>query len=319
MTGATCRCGRPTAGAALCPTCSTTLAYAILHVGVYAVDLENVAGKTTRYGTTSGGKSAIGRERPLPVDLRFVSTSDPDPQRHARHAPGAQLRADVLATLTRWHRTVARHRPPVAGPVCTSCDHDSCDHLRRRHRPLARTVPTLVHYLAGAHRWACSQPWAPDMLDELVNLEQRLARMVDRPPDLWYAGKCSDTDATGNVCLTDVYARTDRGVVTCRGCGAVHDVSSRRTFLLEQARDYHVTATQAAGALIAWTEYDGSEAKLVDRIRKWRDRERLDVADVTSLHGRDRHLYRLGDIQDLLADDAHQRQAKALTSHRSAC
>jgi hypothetical protein len=147
---------------------------------------------------------------------------------------------------------------------------------------------------------------------------------VDRPADKWYAGKCSTTtmgdpdNPSVGSCGVELYAREDRGWIDCPGCGVRHDVAERREFLLIEARDYLVTATEAARALLAWTDYDGTETKLMDRIRKWRDRESLDVADVTSLQGRDRHLYRLGDIQDLLVGDARNTQDRSLALTREA-
>jgi hypothetical protein len=111
----------------------------------------------------------------------------------------------------------------------------------------------------------------------------------------------------------------DSGTITCPACGTEHDVASRRDFLLAEAKDYQVTATEAAQALLAWTDYDGTETKLVDRIRKWRDRGHLEVRDVTSLSGRDRHLYRLGDIQVLLIGDAQDAQTSDSAWLSSSC
>ncbi len=205
-----------------------------------------------------------------------------------------------------WCRVLMDEQAQVLGPLCPRpCLHASCSVIRVRRWPV-NTIGSMCLYLDRQHRWIEGRDWAPVLLDELLDLERRLVRMVNRPPERWYAGKCD--------CGVDMYATQDRGDVTCSACLATYDVTTRREFLLAEAKDYLVTATEAAGALLAWTDYDGSETKLVDRIRKWRDRNKLPVADVTSLAGRDRHLYRLGDVQQLLVEHAQQDQRDRLNS-----
>ena len=171
----------------------------------------------------------------------------------------------------------------------------------------------MIHYIARQYRWILTQPFAAAMMDEFLDLERRLKRMVDSAPSRWYAGRCTTpTGDADNVCTAELYATTDRGTITCPGCGTRHDVASRRDFLLNEAKDYLVTATEAAGALLAWTDYDGSETKLVDRIGKWRDRRRVETHGTVKVAGRDRDLYRLGDLQDLLVADAQTQQTKRI-------
>jgi hypothetical protein len=304
----TCQCGEPTSGAWLCDKCTLTFRWSIVNVSAHYHDLGNVERKQVRYGG-SATKGSIGKAQPLPVDMRFTSTTD----------AGSQLKYDVWATVVAWCRTVMEDQPQPSGPMCLTCIHVSCAAIRRRRWP-HNTITSMVNYLARQFSHITSQQWAPSMFDEFLDLERRLTRMVDSPPERWYAGRCGVPDLlTAAVlrgepvtCETELYATAERGTITCQGCGIQHDVAERRDFLLLEAREYHVTATEAAAALLAWTDYDGTATKLVDRIRKWRDRDRLDVADVTSLHGRDRHLYRLGDIQDLLIGDAQTAQTKAV-------
>ncbi len=311
-----CYCGKPTSGATLCDRCSRTMAFAIANVAGHFEDLDTVVQKQARYGSAAT-KGSIGKAQPLPIDLRFVS----GPPRLAAFggqggtaaAPGAQLRWDTRNTVVAWARTVLEGQRPLLGPVCApTCLHTSCARARIT-RPPAADVRSMCHYLDKHYRWIETQAWAAQLLDEFCDLERRLTRMVNRPADRWYAGKCSAHDTlTGAVCEAELYASTDSGTLTCRACGTQHDVASRRDFLLVEAKDYLVTATEAAGALIAWTDYDGTETKLVDRIRKWRDRNQLEVRDVTSLLGKDRHLYRLGDIEELLVRRAQREQQRRI-------
>jgi hypothetical protein len=309
MSEIVCTCGRPTGGAWLCDRCCGTFAICIANVSVYYDDTsEIVAPKRSRFVTTGASKGSIGKSQPLPVDLRFLATRPHlTPEGiSASESVGTQARWDTWNTVVAWCRTIMEEQPELHGPACLSCIHISCTAIRRRRWP-RNTVRSMCAYFDRQFRWIIREQWAPDMLDELLDIERRLARLIDRPVDRWYAGKCSAADENGS-CPTGLYADTDRGTVTCRTCDTTHDVAKRRDFLLSEAKDYLVTATEAAGALLAWTDYDGSETKLVDRIRKWRDRDKLDVADVTSLFGRDRHLYRLGDIQALMIVDAQAAQ-----------
>ena len=159
----------------------------------------------------------------------------------------------------------------------------------------------MVTYLARSLRWILHERWVVDLLDEMLDLERRLTRMVDSPPARWYAGRCAETDQHG-TCNTELYARDGAAWITCSGCGIRYPVTERREVLIAAARDVLVTATEAAAALSAWTDYDGSPSKLADLIRKWCDRDRLDCRGHTrDSRGRERRLYRLGDVQELLA------------------
>lgn len=315
MSKTECACGKPTSGAWLCDKCEKTFAYAQVNIGVYYVDMRTVAAKATRYGSVGATKGSIGKAQPLVVDLRFVSGPPDATPAHpgASIASGSQLQWDAWNTIHSWCRTVMEENPEVRmlGPICDACWHKSCTNVRRNRWP-RNTVTSMINYLARQQAWILKQQWVTQMMDELTDLERRLSRFVDRPADRWYAGKCSVPDGEGADCPTELYATADRGWIDCPTCGIRHDVAERRDVLLEEAKDYHVTATEAAGALLAWTDYDGTENNLIKRISEWRDRDRLEVKDVTSLLGKDRHLYRLGDIQDLLIEHAQRKQRRTL-------
>lgn len=313
-----CTCGRPTAGAWLCDHCVTTFGYAIANVGAHYADLETVATKQARSGTHIATKGSSGRAQPLPVDMRFVNgarvRSIFGGVGGSATAPGNQVRWDTWNTVVAWCRTIMEDQPELAGPVCTECLHLSCAAIRRRRWP-ANTVPSMIRYLARQFRWLLGERWAPVMLDEFLDLEQRLVRFVDVKPNRWYAGKCSATTRVGEAdvcCTAELYADADSGAITCRACGTRHDVSERREFLLREAKGYLVTATEAASALLAWTDYDGSENKLVDRVRKWREHGRIESRGVLEVAGCTRHLYRLGDIQQRMVDDAQRKQTRRI-------
>lgn len=309
-----CDCGRPTAGARLCDRCEKTFGYAIANIAAYSVDLGVVERGQARYGGSVTSAPTIGKAQPLPVDMRFVDAGPPPDDdtsgrpRPATIAPGNQLQWDMHNTIDAWCRTLLEDQPPVHGPTCPDrigCLHVSCAGIRRRRHP-ADTIPAMCYYLARQFRWILTQAWVPEMMGELLDLERRLARFVDRPPDRWYAGRC------GIVCTSELYVEVGRAVVTCSACDTRHDVAARRDFLLAQAKDYLVTATEAAGALMSWTDYDGSQRNLVARIGMWKGRKQVQVRGQVEIGGQDRDLYRLGDLQDLLIGDAQREQGRAL-------
>lgn len=303
----TCRCGRTVhEGTTLCPACVRTLVHALVNVACHYADLDTLRTRRARYGGSLAARGSIGKTRPIGVDLRFVTPSNADyaspddVQIPGREGAGTALIHDVRNTVVTWVRVCLDDWPTLTTPA---------DH-----------IPACCAFLQGIVTAIAGQAWATELLEDMLRLERALARMVDRPAERWYAGKCSASDPEDGdaECSYELYARTDSGTIRCQACGTEHDVAERRDFLLREAGDYHVTATEAAGALIAWTDYDGSEHKLVDLIRKWRDREKLDVQDVTSLLGRDRHLYRLGDIQELLVRHAQREQERRIRAGRSA-
>ena len=303
------RCDRPTAGTSLCDYvvdgrrkgCATSLAYAVANIGAYY-------------------------EHAHPTDMRQLAGGDP-----AKHVddrlvggtptmPATQIRYDAWATVVAWCRVHMEQRPQVLGPTCRgACLHTSCAEARRRRWP-ANTIGSMTHYLARQHRWTISQPWVDTMLDELLDVERRLCWLVDIPAPRWYAGRCGATDVGVQLdigqpeCTAELYATVEHGIITCPACGTRHDVDTRRDFLLNQAADILVTASVAASALAAWTDYDGDPGRLTKRISEWRDRDRLEVREVTSLSGRDRHLYRLGDIQMLLAGHVRRKQTREVSA-----
>lgn len=301
MSETTCgSCGRPTAGANLCVKCQQTLAIGLANIAAYYEDLSTVAAKQTRYGSGQLTRGTPGKEQPLPIDARFADVI----------GDGTEVRWGVWNSVVTWCRILMEESPELAGPTChLDCLHRSCATVRRRRWP-RNTVRSMVAYFDRQFRTAVQAEWAAEFYDEMLFNENRLRKLIDRPVDRWYAGKCSVGDDDVH-CKSELYAVAGAKTIACPGCGFEHDVAYRREVLLKEAEQTLVTATEAAQALMSWTDYDGTETKLVDRIGKWRDRDKLEVRDVTSLNGRDRHLYLLGDIIDLLTKAARRKPQEA--------
>lgn len=306
MTNQLCQCGQPTSGAWLCEKCELTFRYALANVTAHNADMAIVEQKRTRYGSNAASKGSIGKAQPLPVDARFTGTKE----------TGTQLKYDVWSTTVEWTRTVMKTQHRHHGPTCQApCLHVTCALINRNRWPRP-TVASMINYLARQFGYVLTQQWAPDMFDEFLDLERRLTYMVNRPADKWYAGRCGVTDdledGTTATCETELYATAEKGTIECPGCGITHDVGERREFLLKEAKDYNVTASEAASALMAWTDYDGTTKKLVDLIAYWRENDALEDHGVTEVNGQWRKVYRLGDVQDRLIGHAQREQERRL-------
>ena len=304
-------------GTSLCDRCVKTFDIALTNIAGDWPDLETLRthAKAVRYDR-GGGKGGT-KSRPLGVDLRFVRPSNaakegPDavPGREGR---GTELVHAARNALVGWTRILLEDYPPACGPVCgRPCLHRSCAEVRRRAHP-RDTIPAVCYYLQGHLSAIAASDWAGEALTEACRIERELTVLLDIPPVRWYAGRCGAGDDSGNECTAEVYAIEDDLLVRCPACGTEHDVQWRRDVLLEEAKNYHVTATEAASALVAWTDLAESDVKLVDRIRKWADRRRIEVVGHVEVKGQERRLYRLGDVQALLVEAAQREQERVLT------
>lgn len=177
MSSPTCQCGRPIDGATLCKKCKHTLEVALANIAAYYADLDTLRARQVRYGNS--GPMRRGGETPAGMDLRF-----------ARKGDASEIEHDTRNTITTWARHVMEQHPEVHGPTCSShCLHVSCSKIRRSRYP-ADTVGSCCAYLLRWADWLRVDEAGPEILDELLDLERRLRRLVDRPADRWYAGKC---------------------------------------------------------------------------------------------------------------------------------
>lgn len=312
MSAAEClHCSQPTAGARLCARCTKTLDVAIANSRAYIADLDTVRTRQSRYSAVAG-KTPAGREQPLPVDLRFTDAY-PDPRSSA--GEGSRLEADARSTIVGWVRIIIDEHPPVrwAGPVCRNCLHRSCNQARLRRAPEDNLI-SCCHYLQRQLPYIAAAEWAEEILDELLDLERRLCRFVDRPADRWYAGPCTAglrAMEAAWFCGAELYAVPGRDTVTCRECDWTYPVEERRAWLLAAAEDRLENAATIARAVLVLGQADGTETQLASRIRQWARRRRITVRSTRTIEGKLQPLYRVGDVLDLLAEDARHAVEKA--------
>jgi hypothetical protein len=273
-----CGCGKPADGAFICPSCCKALQIALGNISTYWADLDTVKARLTRYGGSGGGR---GGEKPLPVDARFLGWE----------ADGSRLQDAAKNTIATWTRVVLDERHILAGPTHDACLHVSCS-ITRRSRPPRDDVVSCCRYLLGHADWIRTKDWAPEILDELDDLEAQLRRMVDRPADKWFAGPCDG-------CERDLYAKVGAKTVDCADCDRSYDIEARRAALLAEAEDYLANATELARA-VSWL---GSEPLTAARIWKWAERGRITAKQHVEIRGKQVPQYRIGDALDLLAND----------------
>lgn len=277
-----CTCGKPVNGATICPSCVRALEIALGNISTYWRDLDTVKGRQARYGGSGGGR---GGEKPLPVDERFLGIWE----------DGTMLEEAARNTIATWTRVVMEEKPALAGPVHASCLHVTCSQLRRSRYPRDE-VGSCCLYLIGHADWIRTKDWAPEILDELDNLEAQLRRFVDRPADRWYAGPCAD-------CGRALYTKVGEPEVTCKDCNLACQVRDRRTVLLKEAEEMFVPAALIARAL-SWL---GDDPLTSAKVRLWGHRKQLQARAYVIPAGQvgpvcdQRPLYRLGDALDLLA------------------
>jgi hypothetical protein len=329
-----CQCGQPIGStASLCTRCRRTLVIALVNVSAYWGDLDTVRARQTRY--SQGG---VRTTEDLPgMDMRFGTDG-----------VGTRLIHDIRNTLVTWVRYVAEHVTEVEGPVCPVCAHHTCKAITKTRMP-ADTVPAMCAYLMRWSDWLRVSPGGPQALDEVTALERRAKWLVDRPADQWYAGPCNAVtrppihdgmtcpcvchrsaytlcDVVGGCglnfttgeghCTEELYAKAGDATVTCRACRTEHKVAALRDSLLTMAENREASTTTISRAVAAWGDYDGTETALNARIRKWAERHQILPIRHEVINGQKRPLYRVGEVLDLLADDARRFQERSAAAEK---
>ncbi|HEY6107633.1 MAG TPA: hypothetical protein VIV56_01900 [Gemmatimonadales bacterium] len=178
-------------------------------------------------------------------------------------------------TLTTWARHVSEQR----GILITG----------------TRTI-AVAAWLARHTAWLRVRPEAQEAFDELHSAARLLWRTVDTHVERWYAGKCGlevpDEWSQPAECEGDLYVFPGAEWVTCPECGASFSAEDRKAELLDQVRDHLTNAETIARALSTWGWQVTSA-----QVRGYAFRGRLLPH---AKDERDRPLYRIGDVIDLL-------------------
>jgi hypothetical protein len=193
--------------------------------------------------------------------------------------------ARVVTTMSRWDALV----------------HDRIGTPTRHPNPIRAAREIRAHVTAGH-----LDTWPPlaTMLIDLEEIAARTLETIDRPKTQRFLGICTaaiDISLSG-MCDTRLYAMDDVDTIQCPSCGTTHLVDADLDLLLTIADDTLVTATQAARAMSTRDDAEHQRNRLVDRISTWERRSRVTARGTITDAGRERKLYRLGDIRALVTN-----------------
>jgi hypothetical protein len=280
----------------LCSGCTSTLEYELGEVPAILADLDTTLAKQARLGAT--GHGGLASER-------------------ASFHDGARLAVDYLQnTLVTWARDVSgeswlpaaigpatvRRSPDAvtAGPFCPTCRHRSCMALRlEERRPAPPASAQAAWFLLGHMPEIRRHPAVEQLVDEVIEGIRQARRATDRIADRQYLGTCRAT-TDGVTCTEELWAPPAAREVQCTVCGTEYVVAERRAWLLELAADRLVTVREAA----QWVGAIGRIAVTEAAIRGYIHRDRIAYRAPTTLRR-----IRLGDLLDVVLDDAEKRPA----------
>lgn len=244
----------------LCSACCDVLERDLRSVPDLVAELDITLSKQARIGVA--GAPGLARER-TPINV------------------GAMLVADDLANV-------------LASWVIDVCGEDWPFGRRAGAASFARD---LLSHVPEIRR----HPAVEELIDEVTDAIKQARRVIDRPADKVYLGQClvetPDDQGRQVTCLADVYARTTASQVKCGVCGITHEVTERRAWLLEQARDRLFTVKEAAQMMGDVGRIKVTEAS----IRGYVHRGRIAYHTGTMI--------RLGDLLTVVIDDSERRSA----------
>lgn len=294
-------CTAPTGnGVMLCPACRTATTTALTNIATYHGDLLSIGGPTAR-----------GRRRPGAVsDPTGGAVVREDTERD----PADYVAAETRNLLATWTRALIDEHPGD-------------------FRFPADTVAAMATFL-GRHIGSISTlEWAEEFVRQVLELERRLRRIVERGKGRWYAGICSaeteperrhDGDSCGCACHQgqacdvpggcapevdvieavhcdrDLYAVPGSSYVRCPRCGTQHPVAQRRNILLTEAHETKLPLSVIANVCVTLLDEEPSVGRLFARLRRWASNGTLVWAD----NDGPTRLYRVGDVLELMTRHA---------------
>jgi hypothetical protein len=254
-------CDRPRPGnVSICGACESDLTRALAELPDLAEQLEITLTRQTSKG--SGG----GPETPLPFGL-----------------PASEAAWALRNTLSGWVRLLLDGHVRPEGPRCDGCEHWTCGLIAYLTEP-GDTIQDMGSWLLRRLRSLMRQPAIEEAVDEITSAVRAAWRVVDRPPDSLFAGKCA-------TCQAGLYARGGAVRVRCRECGTGYDVAAQWEAMRAQLEDQLLHSVMM-GAVLRQLGVRVADST----IRFWAQKGRI-VAHGTDRSGRP--IYRVGDVLDV--------------------
>jgi LSD1 subclass zinc finger protein len=145
-------------------------------------------------------------------------------------------------------------------------------------------------------------PQAAEIVSGIGRAVKDAYRCIDRMADRKYLGQCLATE-DGATCHAELWVKPGAHQVRCSQCETVHDVPELREKRLVEAEDLIVTPREASS-------YIGEVGHI--SVGQQRIRNYLDRGRITKRPSSDGLLrFRLGDLLDVLRDDAARHDARA--------
>lgn len=227
-------------------------------------------------------EKALGNVRWLLHELDLVITRQTAKAEHvggaSREQPlvfsaeASDLRWALVNTVTTWARLVAEEKPAT---------------LPRGDAGLAAA------WLTGHVEWLRHHRAANEAVEEITSVIRRCLRAIDVAPARLYAGPCS-IENPDEPCGHDLYADPMSAVVTCPACGKRYDVTERKAWLMETARDHLASANEASALCYKLL----GDLVTTAMIRGYVRRGRLAQHGARMDGSREVALYRIGDVID---------------------
>lgn len=246
----------------LCDPCRTRLEYALAEVDATLEDLTTTLTRQAKTAPAGGGRGS--GEKPLPY-----------------HHGASEAAAALRGILKDW------------------CGYTLENLANQGHRvapPMPATAQRLASFLLVHVGWLADQPEGADALREVRAALNECRRVTDAAPEMVTLGECG-SELDGVLCTEPLRAVKGSITTTCRTCGSQWDVAEKREWLLSQATNVHVTATEATRMLPVTTAQLTTWAArgLLDSVGERRPRPGLRARPVYALA----HVQRLHKLSTL--------------------
>lgn len=264
-----------TNGLSLCAHCQQTLREGLVNVSAYYGDVDNIQ---------------PGQR----VKVRSAYQSTPPPETKASTDKISDALDHAANIIGGWARNLCDDRPQV-GEMPTS-------------------VQTVCGWLESYVSSIACLEWGGDCLAEISDVEHMLRRILDKADTGQFAGTCGNElgreEIGGEVypilCERGLYSTKSSTWVRCPECGRTWDANERRKVMRTQAED-RVAPTRVLARIAVGMTDEISEERLIRRIEKWVEKERLLSAGSRYLDGRLRKVYRIGDVIRLIEQEQQRK------------
>ena len=141
--------------------------------------------------------------------------------------------------------------------------------------------------------------WCGEFVHTLSQHEVTLRLLTERVAPGWYAGGCRS-------CGSGTYVVPGITWVTCGGCGATTYARDHLEVVLNEARDWVARPKALAEAVVALVDTEASVPRMLERIKKWSQRDQLTAYRALDAEGDEvgPKRYRLGDVLDRMTAPA---------------